>query len=605
MLYAKVVLGLPLEGPFDYAVPLSLKDNILIGSRVWVNFRNKKEVAYVVGLSRQTRIEKIKEVSALIDAYPVLDRPLLLLTKELSEYYGCSWGEAIEAALPDELRKGKEIQLSEHSSVAREVGLAALGGSGLPVFVRGFYRLEFYLTKIRDTLAGGRSVIVLCPNLAAVEKICRAIKENLGDEPFIVFRKQPKELEIWGKIRQADCCVVVGLRSAIFSPVNNPGLIIIDEPQDQVYKQEQSPHYHARNICLMRARIQSAGFILGSHSIALEDYYLWRHNRLVLENIPAVKAYPTVKIIDLRRLPFAERKTRPIFSKFLLDAIQQVLEQKGKVLIVVNRLGFATTVACHNCGKSLQCPRCNLNLVFHFEDGQLKCHHCNFKMPVPKICPFCQAGYIKYFGLGTEKAMSELARIFPAARLGEDVVVSTGASSAHQAGVNFDLVGVLGIDDLLNRVDFMAAEKAYMMLSGIVNLTCGKIIVQSLNQRHHCLQALVNNDPELFFKTELKTRKQLKFSPFSHLIMLKLRGKDAAKVKAAAESLFDRLGKSKTGSLKLLWLHPGQPPKLRGNYYYQILMRATKVQPAVRFLKLHLKEGHFSSIIVTIDVDPV
>jgi len=605
VLYAKVVLGLPLEGPFDYAVPLSLKDNILIGSRVWVNFRNKKEVAYVVGLSRQTRIEKIKEVSALIDAYPVLDRPLLLLTKELSEYYGCSWGEAIEAALPDELRKGKEIQLSEHSSVAREVGLAALGGSGLPVFVRGFYRLEFYLTKIRDTLAGGRSVIVLCPNLAAVEKICRAIKENLGDEPFIVFRKQPKELEIWGKIRQADCCVVVGLRSAIFSPVNNPGLIIIDEPQDQVYKQEQSPHYHARNICLMRARIQSAGFILGSHSIALEDYYLWRHNRLVLENIPAVKAYPTVKIIDLRRLPFAERKTRPIFSKFLLDAIQQVLEQKGKVLIVVNRLGFATTVACHNCGKSLQCPRCNLNLVFHFEDGQLKCHHCNFKMPVPKICPFCQAGYIKYFGLGTEKAMSELARIFPAARLGEDVVVSTGASSAHQAGVNFDLVGVLGIDDLLNRVDFMAAEKAYMMLSGIVNLTCGKIIVQSLNQRHHCLQALVNNDPELFFKTELKTRKQLKFSPFSHLIMLKLRGKDAAKVKAAAESLFDRLGKSKTGSLKLLWLHPGQPPKLRGNYYYQILMRATKVQPAVRFLKLHLKEGHFSSIIVTIDVDPV
>lgn len=605
MLYAKVVLGLPLEGPFDYAVPLSLKDNILIGSRVWVNFRNKKEVAYVVGLSRQTRIEKIKEVSALIDAYPVLDRPLLLLTKELAQYYGCSWGEAIEAALPDELRKGKEIKPPEHSSVAREAGLAALGASGLPVFVRSFYRLEFYLTKIRDTLAGGRSVIVLCPNLAAVEKICRAIKENLGDEPFIVFRKQPQELAVWGRIRQAGCCVVVGLRSAIFSCVHNPGLIIIDEPQDQVYKQEQSPHYHARNICLMRARIQGAKLILGSHSMALEDYYLWRHNRLALETIPLAQAYPAVKIIDLRRLPFAERKTKPIFSKFLLDAIQQVLEQKGKVLIVVNRLGFATTVACHNCGKSLQCPRCNLNLVFHFEDGQLKCHHCNFKMPVPKICPFCQAGYIKYFGLGTEKVMSELARIFPSARLGEDLVVSTGAGAGHQRGASFDLVGVLGIDDLLNRVDFMAAEKAYAMLSGVAHLTCGKIIVQSLNQRHHCLQALVNNDPELFFKTELKTRKQLKFSPFSHLIMLKLRGKDAAKVKAAAEVLFDRLTKSKTNSLKLLWLHPGQPPKLRGNYYYQILMRAAKVPAAVRFLKLHLKEWHFSSIIMTIDVDPV
>jgi len=206
--------------------------------------------------------------------------------------------------------------------------------------------------------------------------------------------------------------------------------------------------------------------------------------------------------------------------------------------------------------------------------------------------------------LGAERVENELARVFPQARIGTDILVSTSAIINHPE-LSFDLIGVLAIDNLLNRVDFRAAEKAFSLLCGIINLTSKKVIIQSANVNHHCFCALIKNDPQLFLKYELKQRKQLNFAPFKHMILLKIRGADLGKVKNAAQDLFQRLNKIKTASLKVLWLNPGQPAQLRGNFYYQILMRASSVEKASQFLRLHLKEGHFSGIIVTVDVDPV
>ncbi len=602
MLYAKVVLGLPVDGPFDYLIRPEQEASLSIGSRVWVNFRNKKSVAYIVGLSNKTRIKKLKEIVSVIDSDPILNKPLIALTERIAQYYCCSWGEAIEAALPDELRKGKGIDPVPRQDQGQQEALLSQVPSQL--FIQGFDRLPAYLREIKQVLGRRQSVIILCNNILTAEKFRESIQQDLATEVVVVFRKQPQELRVWQKIRQAEYCIVAGTRSGIFSPVHNLGLVIIDQPEDQVYKQEQVPHYHAREVARMRAQIEGAKVILGSHSLSLEGFYLLEKNKINLETIPAKSAYPQIKVIDLRRLAYTDRKSKPLFSKFLLDAIQTVLVEKGRVLLIINRKGFATTVACHNCGAALKCPRCNINLVFHFEADRLECHHCNFKMAVPKICPLCQAGYIKYFGLGTEKVKSELARIFPSARLDQEIVVATGAVN-NLEGSHFDLIGVMMADDLLNRVDFQAAEKAFFMLSGIISLTTKKVIIQSANSGHPCFQALIKNDPQFFLKEELKARKQLNFAPFRHMILLKLRGADTDKVRRAAQNLFQRLSKVKTGSLKLLSLHPGQPAKLRGNFYYQILMRAPSVEKASHFLKLHLKERHFSGIIVSIDVDPV
>ncbi|MEI6832319.1 MAG: primosomal protein N', partial [Candidatus Omnitrophota bacterium] len=408
----------------------------------------------------------------------------------------------------------------------------------------------------------------------------------------------------WVSVKTADFSVVLGTRSSIFAPVNNLGLIILDQEEDKVYKQEQSPHYHVREVARMRAEIESARVIFGSHSPSLESFYLVEKKQLEYQSIPSRLTYPQVQVIDLRRLPYAERKSKTLFSKFLIDAIANILAQKGKVLLLINRKGFATTAACHNCGVALKCPRCNINLVFHFDEDKLKCHHCNFKMDVPKICPSCNAGYIKYSGLGTEKVESELARIFPQARMDEDIFVATSSVIKH-GEINFDLIGVLAIDNSLNRVDFRAAEKTFSLLMGLTSLTSKKIIIQSANANHHCFQALIKNDPQLFYKEELKQRKQLNFAPFKHMILVRLRGESLEKVKQAACDLFEKLNKIKTSSIKMLSLNPGQPAKLRGNFYYQILMRASSVEKASHFLKLHLKDGHYSGIIVTVDVDPV
>ncbi|MFA4854258.1 MAG: primosomal protein N' [Candidatus Omnitrophota bacterium] len=617
MLYAKVVLGLPIDGPFDYLVPAYLEKKLSLGARVWVNFRNKKEVAYVVGLSSKTKIKKVKEISAVIDATPILGEKMLLLAKRLAEYYCCSWGQAIETAIPEDLRKGKkwgQIYFSEPK--AGKINLTPFFEKKI-IFLSGQDRMPVYLREIKEVLAAKQSAIVLFSDISAAERAKEVVGRSLGIEAYIVFRNQPKELETWEKIMQAQYCVVVGTRSSVFSPVNNLGLIIIDQEGDQVYKQEQAPHYHAREVALMRAEIQGAKVILASHSISLESFYLAQKDKLKFEFAPAKATYPEVKVIDARRLSYVERKSKAIFSKFLSDAIYTILTEKGKVLLFIERKGFATSAACHNCGVALKCPRCNINLAFHFDEDKLKCHHCNFKMEVPKICPSCNTGYIKYSGIGTEKVESELAKIFPQARvkifseenrsdpnLDADIFVATSSVIKRQ-GLSFDLIGVIAIDNSLNRVDFRSAEKTFALLMGLASLTSKKMIIQSANANHHCFQALIKNDPQLFLREELKQRKQLNLAPYKHMVLIKLRGASLEKVKKAAQDLFERLSQIKTSSIKLLSLNCGQPAKLRGNFYYQILMRASNVQSASHFLKLHLKEGHYSGIIVTVDVDPI
>jgi primosomal protein N' (replication factor Y) len=612
VLYAKVVLGLPVDGPFDYTVHSDLENNISVGARVWVNFRNKKEVAYVIGLSNKTTIKKLKEISSLIDTEPILGEKILLLTRQLADYYCCSWGEAIEAALPDELRKGKEIASSGCALLAMTEGDGSLSKilvkENRPlvssVLLQGANRTEAYLNEIKLAVTNQESVIAIFTDVNAVLKAKEIIQQSLKITPQVLYRKQPNELQEWISVRQLDFSVILGTRSSIFAPVNNLGLIIVDQEEDQVYKQEQVPHYHAREVALMRAKIELARVIFGSHSPSLESFYLAQSNQLEHQLIPSSLAYPQVKVIDLRRLPYSERNSKTLFSKFLVDAIAAALAQKGKVLLLINRKGFATCASCHNCNVVLKCPRCNINLVFHFDEEKLKCHHCNFKMGLPKICPSCNMGYIKYSGLGTEKVESELARIFPQARLNVDIFVATSSVIKHHQ-INFDLIGVLAIDNLLNRVDFRAAEKTFNLLMGLISLTSKTIIIQSANVNHYCFQALIKNDPQLFYKEELKQRKQLNFAPFKHMILVRLRGESQARVKQAASDLFEKLNKIKTASIKMLSLNPGQPAQLRGNFYYQILMRASNVQKAGHFLKLHLKENHFSGIIVTVDVDPV
>ncbi|MCX5706138.1 MAG: primosomal protein N', partial [Candidatus Omnitrophica bacterium] len=482
MLFAKVVVGLPIDVAFDYSVPHELQNNISIGSRVWVNLRNKKTVGYVVGFVPKSSIKNVKDILELIDNSPLLGKNELLLTKQISNYYCCSWGEAIETALPEGIRKGKTVSLDRDSSIATPLAPISKKETVLLHNLQPEAKWDIYVKEIQLALDNKKSAIILFADIHAAQKAKEIVDKKIGVSTEILYRKESKELDTWVRIRSCETSVVIGTRSAVFAPVNNLGLIIVDSEEDSVYKQEQVPHYHARELALMRSDFEKVKVILESRSPTLESFYLAKQGKISYQLIPRLKAAPEIKIIDTRRLSFSERKSKPMLSKFLADTVYSVLNEKGKALLFLNRKGFATYASCHNCGVALRCPRCNIALAYHFQENSLICHHCNFKMEAPEICPTCNSGYIKYSGIGTDKVESELSRIFPQARIKKiesqesaglndaDIFVATSAVLKNE-NLNFDLIGILNIDNSLNRVDFRAAEKAFSLLMGLVSLT--------------------------------------------------------------------------------------------------------------------------------------
>ncbi len=614
MLYARVVVGLPVEGPFDYIVPPEIVQKIKIGKRVRVDFRNKKIVGYVVGVSNKTSIKKLKPVLELIDAEPVLNKEMLILARGISDYYCCSLGEAIETALPDAIRKGKKL----NRIPAGQAGLhkKAVAGVTLLHDLDGAGRWEIYLEEIRSALKNNGSVIVMLPDKGAVLKAKRLLQEKTGGRISVLYRNQPKELDTWLNIKAGGYNLVVGTRSAVFAPLDNLSLIIIDKEESFAYKQDQAPHYHAREVAFMRSKTEKVKLLLGTSSPSLESFYLARQNKIGYNFIPA-KSLPEVKIFDTKYTAEFQRHKKAVLSKYLEDEVGRVLNAGGKTLIFLNRRGFATFLSCQQCGKTLKCGRCNVHLVYHFKENLLRCHRCSFKMEPPRICPDCNAGYLKYSGIGTEKIESELSRIFPQAkiknfeRIGNEGLDSVDICVATEAVLKdedfkFDITGVLSIDNSLNRIDLRSSEKTFALLIGLLKATKDKLIIQTGLPEHHCFAALENKDINLFYVEELKHRKQLKFPPYKHMALIKIRGRDPARVEEAGNVLFSRLKEAnKNRSVKVLTLNPGQPAKLRGNFYRQIMLESDSCRKITKFLKINLKDFPHSGIIVTVDVDPI
>jgi primosomal protein N' (replication factor Y) len=356
---------------------------------------------------------------------------------------------------------------------------------------------------------------------------------------------------------------------------------------------------------------------LGSSSPSLESFYMTKSQKIKYEFITEKEKLPEINIINMKGQPYDDKKRNTLFSKFLIDSIYSMFNSGGKVLLLLNRKGFATTATCHNCKNTLRCPRCNINLVFHFKENKLSCHYCNYKSQPPKICPICNSGYIKYFGAGTEKIESELSRIFPQAKIkrlegqedinlnNADIFIAT-SSVIRQTGVKFDLTGVLAIDNSLNRIDLRASEKTFALLIGLLQLTGKQLIIQTNLPNHHCFQALLKKDIGLFYSQELNFRKELDFPPYNHIALIKLRAKTEGKVEEASLHLFQRLNKvNKIKGIKISSVNRGEPAKLRGNFYWQILTSCRDVAKLNTFLKINLKDFLHSGIIVTVDVDPI
>ncbi len=663
--FAKVVVGLPVEGPFDYSIPDELVDFAAIGKRVWVPFKTRELVGYIVGLSDKTVLKQTRPIHSIIDEEPILDKELLELTKWISQYYFCSWGEAIQAVIPGGLKKGKSnIKQRKPSAIGQfkptrdlkptvqqDRALRAicndLNTNTHHVYllhgITGSGKTEVYLQAIGSALAQGRSSIVLVPEISLTPQAVERFKSRFQEEVAILHSRLTagERFTEWKKIKEQKARIVVGARSAIFAPLKNIGLIVVDEEHENTYKQQDIPRYHARDVAIYRAKLSKAVVILGSATPSLESYYKAEKNIYKLARLTErikEKDLPKVEIIDMKNE--YNLKKFSIFSKILEENVRDILERGLQAILFLNRRGFSTYMHCKKCGFVLKCKNCSTTLTYHFCDKKLICHWCNYKIAPPHMCPECKSAHINYFGMGTEKVESEMHRLFLDTKIERMDTDTTRKRGSHEKilkdfqkgkiqlligtqmiakGLDYPkvaLVGVVSADTALHIPDFRSDERTFSLLTQVAGRAGrghvqGKVIVQTYTPKHYCIAAASRHDYAEFYKKEILQRKSLKLPPFTHIICITVKGRNHDKTSKEASNFASLLrsvvakAKSINKKIHITGPAPAIIPRLKMHYRWNVFIRAKDVKDARFYLKQTLKQcPRYSGVRLTIDVDP-
>jgi len=643
---AQVVVGLPVEGPFDYTIDERLRDRIALGKRVWIPFRNRRRLGFVVGFRKRSPWKKLKPILSVLDPKPILDSRLLQLTQEVSRYYGCSWGEAIEAALPSLLRKGRKLEREESFSLDDQSRSVPEGVGQPPPFCPRCFALRskatgaagaapprwkptitllhdqgttrrwpFIIENIKEVIAQGRTIIFLVPEASLMDLVISQLKAGLGEAPVIWNkRRKPKdELKEWLMLKSGRGEIVVGTRSAVFAPLSRLGLIILYEEENPAYKQEQSPFYHARQVAEFRLKIEGTSVLLVSSAPSAEVWYRASRKKIGLISLTEEKLCP-MDVIDLSN--YKSRKAATV-SFSLRNQIEETLKEKGKVLLWMNRRGFSRLTRCPRCGYTFQCPRCDVNLSYSYAKKKLICPQCDFRTNFPAVCPQCQDSHLRSIGGGIEKLESEMSRIFPQARISRydretqrppekfDILVGTQAVGRLKALLAVHLIGCVQIDAQLNRPDFRASQRVFSILIHLRQWAQKRLVVQTRLSDHYCFQGARRLDFQYFYKHELKARRELGLPPFRHLLAIGVRAFQEEAALQQAYSLYSRLkefeGKE---AIDIVEPHPDLTPKLRDQYRFTMILKGKSVRGMLDLVQAALKGlKRKKGVVIALNVD--
>ncbi|MBN1527200.1 MAG: primosomal protein N' [Candidatus Omnitrophica bacterium] len=661
--FAEVAIALPVDRVFHYAIPEELQADMAVGKRVFVPFGPRALVGYVVGLTGTADVKDVKEVRSIIDKEPILTEEMLKLARWMGRTYFCSWGEAIEAIIPAGIKKGKvELGtrlkkmavkaaefppstphvLNEEQSRALKSIVECIDrkeyGTFLLYGITASGKTEVYLQAIEHVLKAGRQAIVLVPEISLTPQTVERFVSRFGHKVAVLHSglTPAKRFLEWKKIRDGKAVIAVGARSAIFSPMKNIGVIIVDEEHETSYKQDDVPRYHARDVAEERARLNSCPLILGSATPSLESYYKAKKGDYKLIKLTKridERLLPKVKIVDMR-MELATRKRLAIFSKVLLDALDRTLKNGKQAMIFLNRRGFSTFLNCKKCGFVMKCKRCDTALVYHFEERKLLCHYCNYKMEPPDICPNCKSSYVRYFGLGTEKVESEISHAFPHSHIARMDSDTTAKSGSHDKilgdfrtgdtnllvgtqmiakGHDFPavtLVGVVSADVSLNVPDFRASERTFNLLTQVGGRAGrgedgGEVIVQTYAPGHYSILAAAKHDYEKFYEEEIVARKELLYPPFINLVKLTVRARNDDLAARTAQRLAQAIA-AETKTMAVTGPAPAPIARMRGYFRYNILVKGKDRAEMCELLKKVLgKFGKPAHVLIAVDVDPI
>jgi primosomal protein N' (replication factor Y) len=534
---------------------------------------------------------------------------------------------------PEQLLALKEItQALDLPQSARPILLHGVTGSG---------KTEIYLQAIRAALERGHSAIVLVPEISLTPQTVERFKGRFGEAQDAVavlhsHLSQGERHDEWHKIHSGRARIAIGPRSAVFAPLKNLGLIVVDEEHENTYKQEEAPRYHARDVAVVRAKIEKCVVILGSATPSLESYHnatTGKYRLATLTQRIDEKQMPLIRVVDLRQERRKE-KAAAILSEKLRAAIADRLEKSEQTILFLNRRGFSTSLLCSNCGEARGCPNCSVALTFHRHMARLSCHLCGHTAAVPQKCPACGKDALIYAGFGTEKVESTVSHIFPMAtvrrmdadsmtrkeayretlrsfRTGKiDILVGTQMIAKGLHFPNVTLVGIINADLSLHLPDFRAGERTFQLLTQVAGRagrgeTPGEVFVQTYTPFSPSIQFARHHDFTGYFQQELEFRERCDFPPFKHAILVTVRSAHEGRAKLSAETLKRRLKEALPEEFLLGDATPAPLEKLQGQFRFHILIRGEAIMRLSRLVREALDKLPFpEDVTVTVDVDP-
>jgi primosomal protein N' (replication factor Y) len=537
-----------------------------------------------------------------------------------------------------------ELNTEQVLALNKVTGALAAPETAKPILLHGVTgsgKTEIYLQAIRTALERGKTAIVLVPEISLTPQTVERFKSRFAEMHDVVavlhsHLSEGERHDEWHKLHSGRARIVIGARSAVFAPLKDLGLIIVDEEHETTYKQEEAPRYHARDVAVVRAKIEKCAVVLGSATPSLESYHnatTGKYELLSLTQRVDDQRMPLIRIVDLRQ-ERRKGKIAPILSEKLSQAIAARLEKREQTILFLNRRGFSTSLLCSNCGEARNCPNCSVALTFHRHMARLSCHLCGHTAAVPKKCPECGKDALIYAGFGTEKVESTVSHFFPKAnvrrmdadsmtrkdayretlrnfRTGKiDILVGTQMIAKGLHFPNVTLVGIINADLALHLPDFRAGERTFQLLTQVAGRagrgeTEGEVFVQTYTPFSPSIQFARHHDFAGYFEQELEFRERCDFPPFKHAVLITVRSAHEARAKLSAETLVRRLKESLGSEFILGDAAPAPLEKLQGQFRFHILLRGEAVMRLSRLMretldKLPLPED----VLATVDVDP-
>ena len=559
------------------------------------------------------------------------------------EVYRDPFGESIRPDTPPPL--SKEQKAATHKIInSLDGGFSAYLLAG----VTGSGKTEVYLQLTAEVIRSGGNVLVLVPEIALISQIERRFRARFGECIAVLHSalSAGERYDQWIRIMRQDVSIVIGARSAIFAPLNDLGLIIVDEEHDTSYKQDSHLRYNARDLAVLRARMHDCTVVLGSATPSIQSFFNTQTRKFSIVTLPnrvERRTLPEIKVVDLRQLRDA-RGFRRFITPELQTAIKETLTRREQVILFINRRGFANLPICVDCGEAVRCKNCDLALTLHKKANAFKCHHCGFSKAAVSPCEHCGSARIRNLGLGTEQVQGIIQNLFPDSSVVRmdrdttrhkgsilkilkglkersiDIIVGTQIIAKGHDFPNITLVGIISADLSLNFPDFRASERTFQLLAQVAGRAGrgdmpGQVILQTYNPDHFSILSAQKQNFKEFYRQEIRFRQALNYPPYSRMIQLTISGKDAHRTKTFAQTiggLCQALHRRDNSFMKLIEiLGPIEAPLARIARYFrwQILFKGSRVQTLHRFVRTLLSENTSTfnnrHIKVVVDVDPM